>query len=108
MNSDAPVFIVTTMEKLEKDMDKLGWLETGCTSTAGYYNKLSEAQRAVMNNMGDINETVYDYAVIEEIPPGFYQHSINSWFYKFDYDKKVYEEIDKPSFVHECFVFSRI
>ncbi len=105
--NDTPIFIVTTMERLKKDMSKLGWLDLGCTSTVGYFHDLTEAQRAVMGNMGDINETCYDYAVIEEMPVGFYQHSINSWFYKFNYDKDEYEAMEKPDFVHEYYVFSR-
>ncbi len=80
--------------------------KTGCTNTVGYFYEFADAQRAVIGNVCDINETIFDYAVIEEMPVGLYPYSTNSWFYKFNYDKKVYEAIEKPAFVHECFRFS--
>lgn len=48
-------------------------METGCTSTLGFFHELSEARRAVIGNMGDTYETSYDYAVIEEMRLGFTQ-----------------------------------
>lgn len=103
---DTPVFIVTTLEKLEKEIDHAEWLETGCISTVGFFHELAEAQRAVIDNMCDINETVYDYAIIEEMPVGFYPYSTNSWFYKYNYKKDEYEAIEKPAIVPKHYVFS--
>ena len=102
--NDTHIFTVTTMEKLEKN--KLGWLETGDIRTVGFFQELSDAQIVVVCNMGDINETIYDYAVIEELPFGLYPYSANRWFYKFNYDKKEYEAIEKPACVEKYTVFS--
>ena len=103
---DDTIFIVTTMEKLEKDQNEIGWLKTGCTARVGYFHDFLEAQLSVLCNMCDINETCYNYAVIEEMPAGLYPYGVNRWFYKFNYNKEVYEAIETPPFVHECYVFS--
>jgi len=40
--------------------------------TFGYYSKLEDALTAVEKNYGGMDECLYDYIVIEPIPPGIY------------------------------------
>lgn len=103
---DMPIYIVTVMERLEED--KLGWIETGDVRNVCFFHDLEDAQYVVENNVGDINETIYNYAVIEEIPARkLYPHHINQWFYKFkSRDEWEYAKIEKPDFIDECTVFS--
>lgn len=56
--------------------------------------------------MGDINETIYDYAVIEKIGPGLYPYCINRWFYKFNYKDDAYECIIEPDCISKNSTFA--
>lgn len=85
-----------------KDLDKeWGTKETRCF---GYKKIFEEADQAVKENWCDINETIYDYAVIEYIEEGIHQVCFEKrWFYKFNYDKEIYEAMDEPEEVkHFC------
>ena len=62
----------------------------------GYRTEFNVAEQLVLNNVCDINETIYDYVVIEKIGEGIHPIVENEWFYKFDYEKGVYESIEKP------------
>ncbi len=100
----SPIYIITTMEKMERN--KLGFLDTDDRRTVAFFYDLSDAQEAVEFNMGDINETIYDYAVIEKIGPGLYPHCINRWFYKFNYKDDAYECIIEPDCISKNSTFA--
>lgn len=57
----------------------------------GYFNNFEQANNAVINNLGDINEHGwYNYVVVEEVNEGLYPLTDNRWIYKFDYITKQY------------------
>ncbi|MGF7535784.1 hypothetical protein AAGG74_19185 [Bacillus mexicanus] len=64
------VIFVTTFEKLEKNEGD--YYEFGSTRTVGVFKDIEEARDIVENNKNDINETIYNYAVIEEVDMGLY------------------------------------
>ena len=93
------MYFITGIEKLDKDYGIKG------TRCFGYYKTFEEADQAVKCNSCDINETIYDFAVIEFIEDGL--HSIcledNRWFYMFNYIFGIYERIEEPEEVkHFC------
>lgn len=95
------IYTITMLEKVEND--KNGWPSFGSTNIVGYYTDLDVAIEAVTSNACDINETVYDYAVIEEVSEGLYNPSIKSYWFKYNRTKDSYEPIDEPNEVkHIC------
>lgn len=80
MPQTQPLFIVTTFTKLEKD-HKYDWYEFGDTRTVGIFPSLEEARNVVENNVCDIFETIYDYALIEEVTFGLYPDLISQELY---------------------------
>jgi len=96
------MYFITGIEKLDKDYGIKG------SRCFGYKKTFEEADLSVKENHCDINETIYDYAVIEFIEDGIHQICWNDkrWFYKFDYDKGIYEAIDEPEEVKRLCNFS--
>lgn len=62
----------------------------------GYFKSFKEAEHIVLNNVGDIEETIYNYCVIENIPEGIYQYDQNAKWYKFNDLDEVYKPCKKP------------
>lgn len=86
------MYFITGIEDLDPE-----WGTKGTHRCFGYKETFDKADQAVKENRCDINETIYNYVVIEFIKSGI--HSIcleNRWFYKFDYDKGIYEPIEEP------------
>jgi hypothetical protein len=83
------MYFVTTIEDLYNDND----FSLGNIRTVGFWSKFEDAENVVINNNCDINETIYDYAIIEELEEGLYPFSINSFLYKFDYDIERYVKV---------------
>lgn len=95
------IYTITMLEKVEND--KNGWPSFGSTDVVGYYTDLDVAIEAVSSNACDINETVYDYAVIEKVSEGLYNPSVTSYWFKYNREKDSYEPIDEPNEVkHIC------
>ena len=92
--SISPVYTITCLTKLE---EKNTWPDFGCTAFMGFYHDKNDAISAVMENACDINETCYEYAVVEEIPPGVYAYPRPRWFFKFD--GKRYIPIEEPKYM---------
>ena len=88
------IYIITTMTKLEQN--KLGWPEYGSTRTVGWYESFNDAEKCVVYNNGDIWETCYDYAIIEEVEEGLYPYCKPRWFYKYNIETGEYERIEEP------------
>lgn len=63
-------YFVTTFSNLGKS--DLGYWDLGSVRTVGFFNSLDDARETVINNHGDICETIYDYAVIEGVGEGLY------------------------------------
>lgn len=64
--------------------------------TWGFYTCFSEADRVLHNNITDMHEGYFNYAVIEEYEEGISGYTGESWWFKFDYDLGCYTRIDKP------------
>lgn len=62
----------------------------------GYFKSFKEAEHIVINNIGDIEETIYNYCVIENIPEGIYEYDQNAKWYKFNDLDEVYKPCEKP------------
>lgn len=80
-----PIYTVTTISKIE--MTDLGIADTGATRTPCFYHTLKDAKYTVENNVGDIWEYCYQYAVIEEVDIGLYPYCGKRWFYKWEIDE---------------------
>ena len=50
--------------------------------TVGWFPTLAEAEACVRENRGDLHETVYTYAVIEELEAGLYPIPIGQDWYE--------------------------
>jgi two-component SAPR family response regulator len=90
------MYFITTIEKTENLFDSFQ-----NQRTVGFFENLDRAVDIVKNNRCDINETIYDYAVIEYLTDGLYPVAELVELYKFDHDKNEYfpcKDIDIPVF----------
>lgn len=71
----------------------------GSERLVGLYPELEVAQSAVTENLLDINECCYRYALIEECEVGVYHPAYRRWWFEYDKEKDEYFEIDEPEFV---------
>ncbi len=70
--------------------------------TVGYVSKIEDAKYALENNVFDIYEFFYNYAVIENIKEGIYQYDEKPLWYKWNKEKGGYEPCETPAgFVHK-------
>lgn len=104
MDNNQSYYFITVFEKL--GIGDLGYPETGDTRCWGFYTDKQTAYDALHQNWTDMNETIYDYAVIEEYHEGISNHTRVRQFFKFDYDKKGYFEIDEPDGYEHFISFS--
>lgn len=88
------IFVVTVFEMPESNDELYG--DIGCTRSPCFTHTFKEAERVVINNMGDIRETCYDYAVIEKIGSELYPRYRMRKFYKYNTDLHGYEPIEEP------------
>lgn len=91
MKKPIKIYTITAFEDL---CDKYG--VNGFSRCFGFYADLETAKERLKNNTMDINETIYNYAVIEEVGEGIHYYAQKRWFYKFDYEKGIYYPIDEP------------
>ena len=94
---DKTLWFITTLEKLEESKQFI--VDTGCTRCVGFYDTKEAAMNTVIDNICDIWETVYHYAVVEEFGLGLYPDCKERHFFKFNIKTKKYDEIEEPKFV---------
>ena len=82
------MYFVTTIDSRDED-----------TRCVGYFKTFEEAEHVVLYNECDIEETCYDYAVIENIPEGLYQYDFHPTWYKWHKPTGGYIECEQPDFV---------
>ena len=82
------MYFITTIDSKKED-----------TRCVGYYSTFDKAESVVLHNAFDINETCYDYAVIENIPEGIYQYDFHPTWYKYQKLTDSYIKCEQPSFV---------
>ncbi len=92
------IFVVTIFEKCKSedyDNNNCSSFNIGCTRSPCFKHTFEEAEEVVLNNICDIWETCYDYAVIEEIDSKIYPRYIKRQFYKYNTDIHGYEAIEE-------------
>lgn len=94
------MYFITCFQKYE--IDKNGWPDIGASRTFGYYVNKGDAVEAVIKNYCDIQEMIYNYAVIEHIVEGVYNPANERLFFGWNEDRKQYELIDGKLF-EDCF-----
>ena len=57
------------------------------------------AKNSVVRNSCEMNETIYEYPIIEELLEVLYLNAVQKWLFKFNRPKRMYEEIEK---IKEC------
>lgn len=65
----------------------------------GWYSEFKDAYSSVLGNSCDINETCYDYALIEECDEGLYKPANKRWWFKYNHEKDQYFQINEPDFI---------
>lgn len=91
-NSDVKMYFITTFERFEEDT-KTGGHIYGDVRAVGYYDDREAAINTVLNNACDIQETIYNYAVIDCVSPGLYQLPTEQLFFKWNKSKQAFEPI---------------
>ena len=66
------------------------------TRCVGYVSDLNLAKEIIKNNEYDLNETIYNYALIENIPEGIYQYDMSPLWFKFNELNEKYESCEIP------------
>lgn len=79
-----PIYMIICLDST--DGDRVNW---------GYKYSYEEAEYIILNNITDIHENCYDYAIIEEIYPGVAPDGCVEWFFKWDEDNRCYKPIRK-------------
>jgi hypothetical protein len=86
------MYFITTFTKY--DILDSKFIEIGSSRTVGYYKNKKDAIDTILENCGDIWETIYTYAVVERIEPGLYPIADERWFFKWNMDTRQYEPIE--------------
>lgn len=81
--------------------DKTEFPEFGSTYLAGWFSEFEDAYSSVTDNCCDINETCYDYALIEECKEGLCNPSSKRWLFKYNQKKDRYFQIGEPAFMQK-------
>ncbi len=94
------IFAVKVCTSLTTDK---GWPNLGAERLIGYYFDIEHALYSVQNNLCDIWEHTYDYAIVEEVEEGLYNTTHNRFFFKFNQEKDEYELLPEEPEGYEHF-----
>ena len=89
------MYFVTSVSKASEEDKRLGFHFGGTRCWAYYCNK-NDAFSCVQNNETDIWETVYDFAVVEQIAEGILPRLIERWWFEFDIEKREFRQVECP------------
>lgn len=91
------IFLVTTFQTINDEVPPT-FGERRCV---GWFDNFNEAENAILNNFEDMHNSMYKYAIIEEMDPGILAvDNINKrCLYKWQNNK--YEKIEIPKCL-EC------
>ena len=64
--------------------------------TFGYFSELAVCIQALNENLADMNERYYTYAVIEKISEGIHSHAKQIAWFCWDEEKEGFYETEKP------------
>lgn len=88
------MYFITCFSKCELDED--GWFYGGATRTFGYRETLKEAEEALNNNICDMHEFVYEYAVVEKLGPYIHPEVEEEYWFQWNDEKRGFYRIEKP------------
>ena len=88
------MYFITCFSKCEKD-DK-GWFDGGVQRTFGFKETFEDAEYCLNNNVCDMYEYLYIYAVIEKMQPAIHPVVEEEIWYQWDDEKRGFFRIDKP------------
>lgn len=92
------IYTVMVMTDLYQN-SKIKFPEFGDSRIVGWYPEFDMANSAVTQNMCDINETCYRYALIEECEWGLYHPANKRWWYEYNRENGEYALFDEPDFI---------
>lgn len=78
------IYTVTTMHFREPDYGPT-------PRCVAWFPSLDEARACILENRGDIWETVYTYALIEELEPGLYPDMAAEHWFIWNHEEHAYE-----------------
>lgn len=93
------MYFIACMRKIELDED--GWVDVGSDRIVGFSDTFEEADKWVKNNVVDISDHIYWYAVIQQIEPGIYPRVENEWWYHFNTNSDGFDPIPCPDGITE-------
>lgn len=110
MEKHDPIYMVTMISMRDPDPELDTWLTDrndpdvtdkdgqiqDSTRMVGWFANLDEATKTVENNIGDLHEYYYKYAMITTVPEGLYRFDLSPQFYEYDMSKKKYVRIQTP------------
>lgn len=74
------IYTIMVMEDLTFD-EQTEYPVFNSSRVVGWYSEFEDAYSSVLGNCFDINETCYQYAIIEECEEGIYKPSSRRWFF---------------------------
>ena len=95
MNEKQTYYFITVFERLS--LDEYGFPDTGHNRCWGFYTDKNMAIDALHENATDMNETMYEYAIVEEYYEGISNFTGFRQFFKYSDEKDGYFEIDEPT-----------
>lgn len=93
------IYAIMACTKIEENIT-IKFPNVGVTNLVGFYMNKKTAFLAVRENWEDIWDACFDYVIIEEEKEGIFNTSTVRWFFKFNKDTKMYEEIPEPICCH--------
>lgn len=93
-------YFITVFQKFD---DRCGIKGARCW---GFYTDKDKAKYVIENNVTDLWETIYDYAIIETYDEGISGYADERIFYKYDKESNKYIEIPEPKEVKHFISFS--
>lgn len=91
------MWFITVFEKM--DQTEQSFPKMGSSRTWGYFSDKSWALEALHENVTDMWETCYDYAILEYFDEGLIPVGIDRQFFKYDRKRNGYFEIEEPEFM---------
>lgn len=92
------MYFITVMEKIEPNIQF--YADFGDIRCIGYYKDLSRAYKVLRNNLTNIWEGCYNYAVIEKIEEGISGSVVYRQFFYYNNLIDGYEELEEPNCVN--------
>ena len=89
------MFFITCFEQCQKN--ELGWFDGGNERTFGFFDNLETCKQALRENWCDMNETIYNFAVIEYIPQGIHPKAREIAWFHWDKERDGFFECEKPN-----------